>query len=177
MGARSTPDSPLAVLGPAVGEEDRKRLPEDSQAPGCLPSWGAPAAASCPGHLQRGQREPLPRRTPSHTHCHGEEDGMENSACDFAFRSKRLPALGHFPQLSCLIAQSRRKPFRASGTFLSFAIFSLPFERELSRCGKCSLSTSGWGWVEVRLGGSVAPTPAPTRCGRPLAMACCLGPP
>lgn len=41
----------------------------------------------------------------------------------------------------------------------------------------------GGGGVEVRLGGSVAPTPAPTRCGRPLkgppeeATACCLGPP
>lgn len=61
---------------------------------------------------------PCPKGPPHMaTHSHGEEDMMENSACDFAFLSNRLPALGHFPQLSCLIAQSQRKPFRASGTF------------------------------------------------------------
>lgn len=70
---------------------------------------------------------------------------MENSACDFACLTHLLPTLRPLPTAQL---PNCSEPVKAFQSFwdLSFAIFSLPFERELSRCGKFNLGALGWGW-------------------------------
>lgn len=76
------------------------------------------------------------------THTH---DGEERAS--WKILPVTLPPPGIWTiSLSCLPNCS--EPVKAFQSFwdLPFAIFSLPFEGELSRYGKCSLSTLGRRW-------------------------------
>lgn len=86
--------------------------------------------------------EPLSRRTP---HVDTHHDGEETAS--WKILPVALPPPGT-RTISLSRLPNCSEPVEAFQGFwdLPFAIFSLPFEGELSRCGKCSLSTLGWGW-------------------------------
>lgn len=86
--------------------------------------------------------EPLSLRTP---HVDTHHDGEERAS--WKILPVALPPPGT-RTISLSRLPNCSEPVKAFQSFwdLPFAIFSLPFEVELSRCGKCSLSTLGWGW-------------------------------